>query len=128
MNGNGDQKEVGLEKEAVLVAEPVQPAQEEAKLIGAASLQTKEETKEDIKTDIKAETKSDWKDAFSRTVHETGLVAAKTVAGVGVGAALGIGAVVAIAVAEVTLPALLIIKIFGFAGGGVGFLKGLNKK
>lgn len=65
---------------------------------------------------------------FSQVVYETGLVAVKTVAGVGIGAAVGIGAVVAIVTAEVTLPALLIIKTFGFAGGAVGFLKGLNKK
>lgn len=61
-------------------------------------------------------------------VYETGLVAAKTVAGVGVGAAIGIGAVVAVAAAEVVLPALLIMKTFAFAGGALGFLKGVDKK
>lgn len=66
--------------------------------------------------------------SFSNVVYETGLVAAKTVTGVALGAAVGIGAIVAVAAAEVTLPALLIMKTFGLAGGAVGFLKGLTKK
>lgn len=68
------------------------------------------------------------KASFLEAVHETGLVAAKTVAGVGVGAAAGIGAVVAISIAEVTIPALLVVQIFSFAGGALGFLKGMSKK
>lgn len=81
----------------------------------------------DVKTSQDSQ-KCEKKVSFSQVVYESGLVAAKTVAGVGIGAAVGIGAVVAIVTAEVTLPALLIIKTFGFAGGAVGFLKGLNKK
>jgi hypothetical protein len=65
---------------------------------------------------------------LSEAVHRTGVIAAKTAAGIGVGAATGIGAVVAISVAEVTVPALLVLKIFGFAGGALGLLSGLSKK
>ncbi len=65
---------------------------------------------------------------LAEAVHRTGVIAAKTAAGIGVGAATGIGAVVAISVAEVTVPALLVLKIFGFAGGALGFLSGVSKK
>ena len=61
-------------------------------------------------------------------VRAVSLVVAKTVAGVGVGAVLGLGAVVAIAVAEVALPAIFIMKTFSFAGGALGFLKGVKHK
>ncbi len=64
---------------------------------------------------------------INRLIHRTGIIAAKTAVGVGVGAVTGIGAVVAIAAAEVTLPALVVLKTFSFAGGAVGFLRGLKK-
>lgn len=64
---------------------------------------------------------------INQLIHRTGVVAAKTAVGVGVGAVAGIGAVVAIAAAEVTLPALVVLKAFGFAGGAIGFLSGLKK-
>lgn len=72
--------------------------------------------------------KKDGKITFGHVVYETGLVAAKTVAGVGIGAVAGIGAIAAIAVAEVTLPALMVLKVCSFAGGSLGFLKGISKK
>jgi hypothetical protein len=72
--------------------------------------------------------KKDGKITFGRVVHETGLVAAKTVTGVAIGAVAGIGAIAAIAVAEVTIPALMVLKICSFAGGSIGLLKGLSKK
>jgi hypothetical protein len=88
MDVNGEQSEVGVKTESLCAEEPKQ-----------------EEPKGEVKS------------TFLETVHETGLVAAKTIAGVGIGAAAGIGAVIAISVAEVTIPALLVIKTFGFAGG-----------
>jgi hypothetical protein len=66
--------------------------------------------------------------AEKSNVRAVSLVVAKTVAGVCIGSVVGLGAVVAIAAAEVTLPALLIMKTFGFAGGALGFLKGVKHK
>jgi hypothetical protein len=102
MNNNSEQNEIVIEVESVY--------------------------KEESGQEDKVETKEAVKKSFSNAVHESGLVAAKTVAGVGIGAAMGIGAVVAISVAEVVIPTLMVVKIFSFAGGALGFLKGINKK
>lgn len=64
---------------------------------------------------------------INKVIYRAGIITAKTALGVGVGAATGIGAIVAIASAEVTLPALLVLKTFSFAGGAMGFLTGLKK-
>jgi hypothetical protein len=107
MDVNSDQNEVDVKTESTCSE---QPELEESKV-------PNEKTKA-----------GKMKKSFLNAVHESGLVAAKTVAGVGIGAAAGIGAVVAIAAAEVTVPALLVVQIFGFAGGAIGFLKGIGKK
>ncbi len=60
--------------------------------------------------------------------YKAGLVAGNTAAGLGLGVVLGIGTVVAASIAEVTVPAILMLKAFGLTGGAVGFLRGLKKK
>ncbi|MBF0558781.1 MAG: hypothetical protein HQL08_08375 [Nitrospirae bacterium] len=112
MNANGEPSETSVTAESGYSEAPKQeePKQSEANM-----------TQREAKVENK-------KASFLEAVHDTGLVAAKTVAGVGLGAAAGIGAVVAISIAEVTIPALLVVQIFSFAGGAVGFLKGLSKK
>ena len=112
MNANDEQSEISVTTES---SYSEAPKQEEAKQSEANV----------ARREAKVENK---KASFLEAVHETGLVAAKTVAGVGLGAAAGIGAVVAISIAEVTIPALLVVQVFSFAGGAVGFLKGMSKK
>lgn len=87
-----------------------------------------QETKLEESQQVEAKASGVEKVPLRDMVYETGLVAAKTVAGIGVGAAVGIGAVVAIAAAEVILPALLVMKTFAFAGWALGFLKGVDRK
>lgn len=116
MDENGEQSEISVKTESVHLEAPKQESLKH------------EELKEAKANVTQGESKVKQKISFLEAVHESGLVAAKTVAGVGVGAAVGIGAVVAIAAAEVTIPALLVLQIFGFAGGAVGFLKGISKK
>ena len=112
ISSNGEQNELVVKTENISLEEP---KQEEPKLV---------ETREP-----QGEAKVGHKKAsFLNAVHESGLVAAKTVAGVGIGAAVGIGAVVAIAAAEVIVPSLMVVQVFGFAGGAIGFLKGIRKK
>ena len=107
MDGNGEQSEISVNTES----------------INPEGLKKEPQKQEEAKPSVENK-----KTSFLEVVHETGLVAAKTVAGVGVGAAAGIGAVVAISIAEVTIPALLVVQIFSFAGGALGFLKGMSKK
>ncbi|MBF0507267.1 MAG: hypothetical protein HQL09_10590 [Nitrospirae bacterium] len=112
MADNGEQDIIVVKAESIYTEEPKQEAPKQE---GANSIQGESKVKRKI--------------SFLDAVHESGLVAAKTVAGVGIGAAAGIGAVVAISVAEVAVvPALLVVQIFGFAGGALGFLKGISKK
>ncbi|HIJ60887.1 MAG TPA: hypothetical protein HPP56_09820 [Nitrospirae bacterium] len=61
-------------------------------------------------------------------IYKSGMIAAKTAVGVGAGAVAGFGAIAALATAEITIPALIVLKTFGFAGGAIGFLNGLAKK
>jgi hypothetical protein len=51
-------------------------------------------------------------------------LAGKTALGLGVGITAGIGVLAAVAVAEVTIPAILIFKALGLTGGAIGFLQG----
>ncbi|MBF0328593.1 MAG: hypothetical protein HQL10_05510 [Nitrospirae bacterium] len=111
MSDNGNTQTMAAEAEVIIKDEPKQ-----------------QDVSAKATTEALQEPKKDWKKSFGHAVHETGVVAAKTVAGVGVGAVAGVGAVVAIAIAEVTLPALMVLKICSFAGGALGFLKGIDKK
>jgi len=104
MNNNGDQFTTGMQTETITEEQKQQATKPEEAM--------------------HAQVKAPLRDM----VYETGMVAAKTVAGVAVGAAVGVGAVVAIAAAEVVLPALLVMKTFAFAGGALGFLKGVERK
>ena len=58
----------------------------------------------------------------------TGMVLCKTAAGVGLGIVAGVGAMIAASVAEVVIPAMLVMKAFGLTGGAIGFLRGLKTK
>ncbi len=59
-------------------------------------------------------------------VYKAGMFVGKTAAGLGVGIVAGIGAVVAATAIEVAVPVALVLKVFGFTGGAVGFLKGIK--
>jgi len=61
-------------------------------------------------------------------VYRTGMVLGKTAAGVGIGIAAGVGALIAASVAEVVIPAALVMKAFGLTGGAIGFLRGIKNK
>jgi hypothetical protein len=110
MIDNGDQLATGLQTEN----NAEEPKQKATKLEDPSQASVKARNEEKV--------------PLRDVVYRTGLVAAKTVTGVAVGAAVGIGAVVAITAAEVVLPALLVIKTFAFAGGALGFLKGVSRK
>jgi len=60
-------------------------------------------------------------------IHTACSVFGKTVAGVGVGVVTGLSLVVAAAVAEVAVPAILLLKALGLTGGAFGFINGLKK-
>lgn len=60
-----------------------------------------------------------------RTVlNKAAMIVGTTATGLGVGLTLGVGALVAAAVAEVAIPAVLTFKAFGLTCGALGFLKG----
>ncbi len=61
-------------------------------------------------------------------LHRTGKIASKTAAGVGIGAIAGLGTLAAAALAEVTLPVVFVLKVFGFTGGTLGLLQGIKRK
>lgn len=62
------------------------------------------------------------------TVYRAGLIAGNTAAGLGLGVAVGIGTVIAASIAEVAVPAFLVLKAFGLTGGAFGFLRGVRKQ
>jgi len=61
------------------------------------------------------------------TMQRAGLVLGNTAAGLGLGVAAGIGTIIVASVAEVVIPAFLIIKALGLTGGAFGFLRGIKK-
>ncbi len=117
IGSNDEQNELSVKTESISLEGPKKEALKPEEQIQEVPKVSQREAKVEPK-----------KTSFLNVVHDTGVVAAKTVAGVGIGAAMGIGAVVAIAAAEVIVPSLLVVQIFGFAGGAVGFLKGISKK
>lgn len=62
------------------------------------------------------------------TIYKAGLIAGNTAAGWGLGVAAGIGTVIAASIAEVAVPAFLVLKVFGVTGGALGFLRGVKKQ
>jgi len=77
-------------------------------------------------TDIDSRPRS--ADNNNYTGKRTGIIVGNTAAGIGLGVATGLGAAIAAAFAEVTIPVLFTIKVFGATGGSLGLLRGLNKK
>lgn len=67
-------------------------------------------------------------DRISDGIYRTAVVASKTAAGAGLGVCVAIGAVVAAGLScEILVPAVLLMKACGFAGGALGFCSGLKK-
>lgn len=63
----------------------------------------------------------------SNGIFRTGIIAGNTAAGIGMGVVAGMGAVIAVAAAEILVPAVLVLKAFGLTGGAMGFLRGMKK-
>jgi len=60
-------------------------------------------------------------------VHTACSIFGKTVAGLGVGVVSGLSLIVLAGVAEVAVPAILLLKAFGLTGGAFGFVKSIKK-
>ncbi|MEI6212887.1 MAG: hypothetical protein WCP10_02180 [Desulfuromonadales bacterium] len=75
-----------------------------------------------------AGTENQSEDLINKGIYRTALVASKTAAGAGLGVCAAIGAVVAAGLTcEIVVPAILLMKACGFAGGALGFCSGLKK-
>ena len=77
-------------------------------------------------TDIDSAPRSSGSDNYLG--KRTGTIIGSTAAGIGLGVATGLGAAIAAAFAEVTIPVLFTLKVFGATGGSLGLLSGINKK